>query len=835
MKRHFKHKLRKRHFDGDSSTAAQDDDEDFMDYADEGDDGDEEDENDYDDGDNDGDNDGRKMPAYHHKQSRHHHQQQQQQQKQRQQHPQHPQHHQNQQHQQHQHHQNQQQQQQQLLSALKQPQQQGFATAAAAAAASSSSSHPYYDDNEYSRHLPLPGQALPPCYSGFETAAPRPASITTGTSSSNGNSSSGCGGGGNTSDSSENNSNGNSNGGNGNTTSSDNGDTGNTSSDNGDNGGNTSSDNGENGDNSSPNGAGSDNMDSTPSDANICAFPAVLSYKGSEDAQKTSESAFSTESSDSCGSAAQKKRRPNVAAKKATAGEMTEGELQIIRDLKQLTLKERQKINREVDGSVIDVVHETPELISTSLQALESELVKMRSKKAYDFALFISPRHVKNAKFRIMFLRSEKFHIRKAAKRMVAYFEFKMELFGQERITRDITLFDMTDDDREALYSGGKQAFPGGRDKSGRIIIWDCIAFRQYKNPKNHLRMLFYLLMKIIQSDERAQIKGMIVVGYIVNCLSLNICDMELNQQLTTLTKAIPIRIGAFHLCFDNPVLKILLSTILMAFPKDIRVRHRSHFGSHMEVQYDITSNFGIPNDCVPVDQNGILNCTRYHDWLSEVVAQESISHALSSSMQQQRALVQPKPSKRNGGKKGAAAAAASNGNGKSNSANGNGQDDQKQQRRQNGNSNNNTGNAGGNNPDPNDSNSTSGTISPLSSSASASSSSSPATVPDIDYIDIPRLQDVLLGRGKPYRSYPGNCKLRAIVTRVQDEYDRVNKSSKTLLAMGIVMEIKESGGRFLSRADDENMGWVLVGDEAARTKVAQSFRNNRINKGGDK
>mmetsp|Transcript_5212 Transcript_5212/g.15226 ORF Transcript_5212/g.15226 Transcript_5212/m.15226 type:complete len:571 (+) Transcript_5212:512-2224(+) len=507
----------------------------------------------------------------------------------------------------------------------------------------------------------------------------------------------------------------------------------------------------------------------------------------------SSGSMLSTVSADSFVSQQSKRSRLGPATQRGGAGgkrktDMTEGELQITRDLKQLTLNDKQKINNEVEGSEFDVVHETPELIATSLQAMSSELAKMRTKKGFDFALFVSPRRVKDPEFRLMFLRAEKFHIRKAAKRIIAFFDFKMDLFGAENITKDITLFDMTDDDREAMYAGGKQLLPHGKDETGRIIVWDCIKFRKYKNPKNHLRMFFYLLMKILENDVQAQTRGMVVVGYIIDCPTLDLFGMDVNEPLTVLTKALPVRFSAFHLCYDNPALNVLLSTILLAMPKEIRVRHRTHFGSHMEVQYDITTNYGIPKALVPVDQSGNIKPRRFHQWLDRLLEEESIAHAMSTLMPKQqdgtgtarpfwsdarhRAVTQQQHS---------------------------------------------------NHKNHRGSHAETGTITLPSSSPSSLS------YVKVEHISVPKLQDVLLGRGRPYREYPGNIMLRDIVHEVQRDYDKMNKNQKTALTTIILTKVKASGGRFLSRADNEDLGWVSVDDEVARTKVAQSFRNNRI------
>mmetsp|Transcript_5219 Transcript_5219/g.15269 ORF Transcript_5219/g.15269 Transcript_5219/m.15269 type:complete len:284 (+) Transcript_5219:1-852(+) len=279
---------------------------------------------------------------------------------------------------------------------------------------------------------------------------------------------------------------------------------------------------------------------------------------------------------------------------------------------------------------------------------------------------------------------------------------------------------------------------------------------------------------------------------------------MDVNEPLTTLMKAMPVRFSAFHLCFDNPALNVLLSTILLAMPKDLRIRHRSHFGSHMEVQYDITANYGIPEALVPIDQSGNVKRTTFHRWLDRLLEEESIAHALATSMPPPR-RPRSMPQRNAGAARDERNRDAAGDEGRDRSA--------RHQRNGDGPS---AGHAA-----------ESGTITPSSGSTSSASLQQDDIIEE--YIEVPRLQDVLLGRGRPYREYPGNATLRDIVQDVQSEYDRVSKTQKTFLATSILNQVQANGGRFLSRADDENLGWVSVNDEVARTKVAQSFRNNRI------
>eukprot|EP00525_Craspedostauros_australis_P005031 CAMPEP_0198108244 /NCGR_PEP_ID=MMETSP1442-20131203/304_1 /TAXON_ID= /ORGANISM="Craspedostauros australis, Strain CCMP3328" /LENGTH=235 /DNA_ID=CAMNT_0043763473 /DNA_START=89 /DNA_END=796 /DNA_ORIENTATION=- len=92
--------------------------------------------------------------------------------------------------------------------------------------------------------------------------------------------------------------------------------------------------------------------------------------------------------------------------------------------------------------------------------------------------------------------------------------------------------------------------------------------------------------------------------------------------------------------------------------------------------------------------------------------------------------------------------------------------------------------------------------------------------------IPYPCSADVLFGKGKAYNDFPGNHLLYQYIDRYKEQYrDSKLKDEKTIIAETVLMMVKESGGRFLKRADDDMKGWVKVPDIAARKKISHTFR----------
>lgn len=93
--------------------------------------------------------------------------------------------------------------------------------------------------------------------------------------------------------------------------------------------------------------------------------------------------------------------------------------------------------------------------------------------------------------------------------------------------------------------------------------------------------------------------------------------------------------------------------------------------------------------------------------------------------------------------------------------------------------------------------------------------------------VDLPCKCDVLLGRGKPFNSHPGNKQLHEIVASFYKKYNGLLRAEKTKLAEEIVFMVRGYGGNFLKQDEKSGM-WVAVSNLEARNKVAHGFRRKR-------
>jgi hypothetical protein len=146
-----------------------------------------------------------------------------------------------------------------------------------------------------------------------------------------------------------------------------------------------------------------------------------------------------------------------------------ETSIMLAKEMNRLSVEEREKVLEDVHG-IARVVDEPEEFIEASLARLEKELDNISSKAAYDLARSMSEEYTCSKKIRLMFLRAESFDPFNAASCMVRFFDEKCELFGAEKLTKDIKLADLNPDDIMAIESGLIQVLPE-KDCAGRKVV----------------------------------------------------------------------------------------------------------------------------------------------------------------------------------------------------------------------------------------------------------------------------------------------------------------------------------------------------------------------------
>ena len=157
---------------------------------------------------------------------------------------------------------------------------------------------------------------------------------------------------------------------------------------------------------------------------------------------------------------------PNERAFRVTT---TEADALIAQQLLRLSIQDRERVYHDLHG-VSDAVQETPEFVAGKLIELGAKLQELPEKKAYETAKAMDPEYVLKKDFRLKFLRADLFDAQQAALRIARHFEAKLELFGRDKLARDIEQDDLDPFTMDRLYQGGLQILPQ-RDRAGRRLM----------------------------------------------------------------------------------------------------------------------------------------------------------------------------------------------------------------------------------------------------------------------------------------------------------------------------------------------------------------------------
>ncbi|CAJ1969412.1 unnamed protein product [Cylindrotheca closterium] len=357
----------------------------------------------------------------------------------------------------------------------------------------------------------------------------------------------------------------------------------------------------------------------------------------------------------------------------------------------------------------------------------------LSDKYAYNLAESLSKDYVTDRRLRLKFLRATMFDPKEAASRMAVYFRHKLDLFGSEKLAKDITFEDLGKDSMKAISQGMMHQVLPSRDSQGRAVI--CGSQRLYldqvdrfKDPVKTLTKAFWYVFMSVADDEETQKKGFVFVSYAADSdHPSDATRRETLKRCAIVGRGLPARATAVHFCSGSSTAAALFGILIKGANAYYRVRLRIHCGSHNEVRYGLMS-FGIPINDFPFLERNEVKKTNHLKWIERRKRKEAYLRS--------RAL--PK-----------------------------------------------------------------------------------------NAVDIPFRVDVILGRGTPFNSHPGNKRLHEIVADHYDEYDRETRAGKTKVAEGIVAMVHEYGGKFM-KLDDECGMWIEVSPVDARNKVAHSFRRKR-------
>lgn len=294
--------------------------------------------------------------------------------------------------------------------------------------------------------------------------------------------------------------------------------------------------------------------------------------------------------------------------------------------LNELSSEERQQ-QLEILHGIVDKIAEQESVLCQALWDLDHYLELIKQGSIYEIAEGMDPVYVRARPFRVMFLRANDYDAKAAADHLLRFFESKHELFGPEKLTKDITLFDFDKDDIACLKTGCIQL--GGRDRSGRQVFVHFAGLME--NLKAWLRVQYFVKMRALMASEETQVRGTVSIWYAIGNFRNEWNGQEYLQSYKA-ARALPQKKAATHICVDDIQQQSLLCNVMVkAMKGDMRVRLRVHCGTQMECQFQM-STYGILPQSLPLDPNGRMELERHLNWIEHCATDCKYRRAASPS-----------------------------------------------------------------------------------------------------------------------------------------------------------------------------------------------------------
>mmetsp|Transcript_44021 Transcript_44021/g.106748 ORF Transcript_44021/g.106748 Transcript_44021/m.106748 type:complete len:427 (+) Transcript_44021:249-1529(+) len=245
------------------------------------------------------------------------------------------------------------------------------------------------------------------------------------------------------------------------------------------------------------------------------------------------------------------------------------------------------------------------------------------------------PEYVHDRKFLVKFLRAEKYDATKVASRIAAYFDEKQNLFGRDKLTKEIELSDLDEHDMESLRLGFLQVLAEPDHANRKVLFYYKALTNCYKERENILKTFWYLT-NVLSRDEDVQRFGIVNVVYNNGGFPENGMDYEKSRRLARLFKAIPVRFSSFLVCIDEGPWLTVVDTFSIIVDKFIRIRLRAILGSRQECFYQLMT-LGIPVYTMPVNERNQVLVGVHLLWIEDQRRTEMLAREQRWLERQQR------------------------------------------------------------------------------------------------------------------------------------------------------------------------------------------------------
>jgi len=219
----------------------------------------------------------------------------------------------------------------------------------------------------------------------------------------------------------------------------------------------------------------------------------------------------------------------------------------------------------------------------------------------------------------LAFLETERHDPPRAARRLARYWTYRLDLFGEERCYRPMTLLPGGAMEPEVPNLSARriyEALPDGvTDEAGRSIV-HCVPsrrnFAEY-TVAQEFQALFYVAETIVQDPIRRR------RGVVALMDGRGVARRHFSRQMARYAaifhNVLPLHLRAHHLCHPSAVQYYVLVPAAKFFsPRTNRLRFVMHYGTEERV-VEALAHYRLPRRCLPTSLGGTV-VVDMHRWV---------------------------------------------------------------------------------------------------------------------------------------------------------------------------------------------------------------------------
>jgi len=192
-----------------------------------------------------------------------------------------------------------------------------------------------------------------------------------------------------------------------------------------------------------------------------------------------------------------------------------------------------------------------------------------------------------------------------AAKRLIRYWNKRLEVFGPDRAFLPLTLTQALVDEEETLKIGFARLVEGTLDPIGRGVLFvDPSKLDKTKYSRESMVRAMWYTVHAALEVESTQRYGLVALSFTRNA-TFSQFDRELVKMIVESLKGyLPVRLSAIHICHPPSFLRLIFPIMKMLLGERLRKRVRVHGGSEHQV-LNLLAGFGLLKEMLPVDIGG--------------------------------------------------------------------------------------------------------------------------------------------------------------------------------------------------------------------------------------